>query len=84
MIDRERERFSVCCLQIRITIMKSEHFVPSVLFLVHRVVLSEPKKRNAQNFYTLENRNICKQDTGNRTLSLSIIFSLRNQISNKE
>ena len=29
-------------------------------------LLGEPKKRNAQNFHTLENLNICKQDTENR------------------
>ena len=34
--------------------------------------------------YSLQNRNICKQDNENLSLSLSIILSLRNQIFNKK
>ena len=46
-------------------------------------LLGEPKNR-MHKISAIENRNNCKQDTENRTLSLLIIFSLRDQISNKE
>ena len=50
------------------------------------LALGEPKKNGAHKVFTLQNRNtcICKQNIGNRSLSLSIILSLPNQICNKE
>ena len=41
-------------------------------------------KNETKKILTLQNLNICEQDTENRSLSLSIILSLRNQIFNEE
>ena len=37
-------------------------------------------KKTTHKIFTLQNRNICEQDTENRSLSLSIILSSRHQI----
>ena len=42
------------------------------------------QKSELHTIFTLQNRNICIQDTDNLQLFLSIILSLRNQIFNKE
>ena len=41
-------------------------------------------KNGTRKIFTLQNGNICKQDTDNLSLSLSTILSLRNLIFNKE
>ena len=57
--------------------LQSIHFLTSLL-------LVEPKKRNAQNkLFTLQNGNICKQDSENLSLSLPIILSLEIKSSTK-
>ena len=42
------------------------------------------EKKGRHKIFTLQNRNICEQDTQNLSLPLSIILALRNQIFNKE
>ena len=47
------------------------------------VLLGEPKN-GTHKIFTIQNSDICKQDTDNLSISLSIILSLRNQYFNKE
>ena len=60
--------------------LKKKHFFISNVRNVTKLLLPSEPKNGTHKIITLQNRSICKQDTENLRISLSISLSLRNQI----